>query len=163
MTTTQTTQNEAAGLLELAWNESQRLRQHLSQRSMQEKRQMGVLEALVPRLKHLVKNGGGQITLNEKEQALLEALKPADFGEEKPKAQPVVNAPAEADDEAEAAPEKAAAPKAKPAPAPVKAAKPAAKEAPAKKAAPKETKAKAEKPAAKKAPAKAAAKPAKKK
>lgn len=134
--------------LSRAWAESQRLREHLAQRSKPEKKRMAVLDRLVPKLKHYLKPGAvlPPNAITTEEQALLASLRPAQTSApaEKP-AQPAVAAA--------------------PAPAPAPAAKPVAKAPekpakPAKSAAAKPAAAKTAKPAKADKPAKAAAKPA---
>lgn len=77
------TPEEARITLTLAWNEVERLRERFSMRRMDEKKRVGALEKLLPKLKRLTKAPNGstatspQDELSPEEQALLDSLKPA--------------------------------------------------------------------------------------
>lgn len=72
------TPEEARVILSLAWNEVERLRERFAMRRLEEKKRVGSLERLIPKLKRLSKAtaGGSGDELNAEEQALLESLKP---------------------------------------------------------------------------------------
>ena len=67
---------EAAQHLETAIAEAQRLAEHFSQRSKDEKRRMSQLQQLVPKLKRLAKSQAIEKPLSAEEQKVLESLKP---------------------------------------------------------------------------------------
>jgi ribosomal protein S15P/S13E len=68
---------EAAEHLERAINEAQRLGQHFSQRTKDEKKRMAHLQQLVPKLKRLAKSLPIEKGLSADEQQVLDSLKPA--------------------------------------------------------------------------------------
>ena len=59
------TQAEAVQHLERAWNEAERLNERASQRSPQEKKRLGLLQSVVPKLKHLAKGTLPRSTFRE--------------------------------------------------------------------------------------------------
>jgi hypothetical protein len=76
---------EAAQHLAQAWEEIRRLRERFSQRSKDEKKRMGQLERLVPKLKrlakplavaHVVPDVAQADSISDEEQQLLDSLKP---------------------------------------------------------------------------------------
>lgn len=100
------TQAEATEHLERAWNEATRLQERFSQRPKVEKKRLGVLQQVVPKLKRLAKGSASPAdAVTQDELAVLETLVPA-------------SAPAkDAQADAGAAPAKPSAPATKKAPA----------------------------------------------
>ncbi|MBX7117107.1 MAG: hypothetical protein K1X64_22510 [Myxococcaceae bacterium] len=70
------TPEEARVFLSLAWSEVERLRERFAMRRLDEKKRVGSLERLIPKLKRLTKSGGVNDELNAEEQAVLDSLKP---------------------------------------------------------------------------------------
>ena len=71
------TPEEARVILSRAWNEVERLRERFAMRRLEEKKPVGSLERLIPKLKRLAKASAGSSgdELNAEELALLESLK----------------------------------------------------------------------------------------
>lgn len=74
---TRLTPDEARVALSRAWNEVERLRERFAQRRLEEKKRVGALERLIPKLKRLTKapNGSNQEDISVDEQTLLDSLK----------------------------------------------------------------------------------------
>jgi|CXWL01.1.fsa_nt_gi hypothetical protein len=76
------TSEEALILQTLAWNEVERLRERFSMRRMDEKKRVGALERLLPKLKRLTKapaataGASNGDDLSPEEQTLLDSLRP---------------------------------------------------------------------------------------
>jgi ribosomal protein S15P/S13E len=68
---------EAAEHLERAINEAQRLGEHFPQRTKDEKKRMGHLQHVVPKLKRLAKSLPIEKAVSDEEQKVLDSLKPA--------------------------------------------------------------------------------------
>src|SRR5581483_8298170 len=68
---------EAAEHLERAINEAQRLGEHFAQRTKDEKKRMGHLQQVVPKLKRLAKSLPIEKAVSDEEQKVLDSLKPA--------------------------------------------------------------------------------------
>jgi ribosomal protein S15P/S13E len=68
---------EAAEHLERAINEAQRLGEHFSQRTKDEKKRMAHLQQVVPKLKRLAKSLPVEKAVSAEEQRVLDSLKPA--------------------------------------------------------------------------------------
>ncbi len=68
---------EAAEQLDRAITEAQRLGEHFSQRTKDEKKRMSQLQQLVPKLKRLARSQALDKQLSTDEHKVLESLKPA--------------------------------------------------------------------------------------
>ncbi|MBX7097289.1 MAG: hypothetical protein K1X89_06240 [Myxococcaceae bacterium] len=109
------TQAEATEHLERAWNEASRLQLHFSQRPKVEKKRLGLLQQVVPKLKRLAKGSASPAdAVTQDELAVLQTLVPAAApAKEAAPAKPEPAAKAPAADKAAPAAKKASAAKKK--------------------------------------------------